>query len=453
MKSSHQILQSAVIASEVPTSSWEGAIENLQGISLLVAGISQFWAWMYREVFEKDSLYELVIIASLIMLAFFLGRKAQRGINKKIHSTDPKSRFGRIGQAVSIAIIPFIFYFLSLVIVTITNFVNLDDTLITLFANLSGAWGIIRFVTILASDSFKIKVVAFVLWVVSAIYLSGTLGFTLEWLTTHRVDVSSLHASVLDILGTSVLVMILLWAVSFGTTLIADKLEHEKGISQSGRQLFILIIKVVAWVIIIAFGLDLLGLDISVITVFSGAFGLGLGFGLKNVFSNLICGFILLIDKAVKPGDIIRVDGVWGELTSLKARYSTIVTRSGTEHIIPNEHLITREIENLTHSSSTVRVSIPVAVGYGTDLKLASEILINIANKANRVLTNPGPAVRINELGDNAINMELRIWISDPGKGVGAIRTEVLKRVVEEFEARSISIPFPQLQVHTNSTL
>ena len=119
------------------------------------------------------------------------------------------------------------------------------------------------------------------------------------------------------------LVLFLLWAVSFGTSILEDKLEHEKGISQSGRQLLILIIKVIAWVIIIALGLDLLGLDISVITIFSGAFGLGLGFGLKNIFSNLISGLILLIDKAVKPGDVIGVEGEWGEVIALKARYAT----------------------------------------------------------------------------------------------------------------------------------
>ena len=285
---------------------------------------------------------------------------------------------------------------------------------------------------------------------ISALYLSGTLGFTLEWLKSHRVDVSSLHTSVLDILGTSVLVLFLLWAVSFGTSILEDKLEHEKGISQSGRQLLILIIKVIAWVIIIALGLDLLGLDISVITIFSGAFGLGLGFGLKNLFSNLISGLILLIDKAVKPGDVIGVEGVWGEVIALKARYATIVTRAGIEHIIPNEHLITREIQNLTHSSSTVRVAIPVGVGYGADLKEASKVLLDVANKANRVLPKPEPAVRINELGDHAIKMELRVWIADPGKGVGSIRTEILQRVVEEFEERNISIPYPQLQIHTD---
>ena len=433
----------------VSSSNWESLLEQLQGTQIIVSKLDEIWSWVDRNILERDSLYELTSITIIILLSYAIGKYLQKKIGQDPPPPLPSIRH-KVLSAIAQLSTSITFYLLSLLVVTLTNLINLDDTLLTLAANICGAWVLIQFLIIFASGSFRAKTLGFILWCISALYLSDTLGTTITWLTIHQVDFNSLHTSVGNIFGTIIIVFFLLSALTVSTTLIDHKLEQEIDITQSGKQLFLFIFKSIAWVVIIAVALDLLGLNISVITVFSGAFGLGVGFGLKNVFSNLIAGLILLVDKAVKPGDVIGINNIWGEVTALKSRYIVVFTRSGIEHLIPNEHLITQDIINLTHSSSKVRVAIPISVAYTTDLKMATAILTKIAIATPRVLLHPEPTVRINNLGDSAIQLELRIWISDPKRGIGALRTLLLERTIEAFRASGIEIPFPQLELRTD---
>ena len=446
----HLIAAASQLNNAVSSSSWESLLEQLQGTRIIFSKFNETWSWLNREIFERDSLYELASITVIILISYAISTYLQKQIAQRISSnTKPSLRYKTLAAIVQIST-PITFYLLSLIVVSLTNVINLDDTLLTLTANLCGAWVAIQFLIIFASGSFRAKTLGFIIWCISALYLSDTLGTAIIWLNLHRVDINSLHTSVLDIISTVIIVFFLLSVVTISTKFIDHKLEQEIDITQSGRQLFLFMFKSVAWVIIVALALDLLGLNMSVITVFSGAFGLGVGFGLKNVFSNLIAGLILLVDKAVKPGDVIGINDIWGEVTALKSRYIVVVTRSGIEHLIPNEHLITQDIINLTHSSSTIRVAIPISVAYTTDLQKASVILTKIAIATPRVLQNPAPTVRINSLGDSGIQLELRVWISDPKRGVGALRTLLLKNTIEAFKASGIEIPFPQLELRTD---
>lgn len=212
----------------------------------------------------------------------------------------------------------------------------------------------------------------------------------------------------------------------------------------------LLVQKIASIVIIVAaffIGIDLLGIDLTALTVFSGAFGLAIGFGLQKTFGNLIAGIILLMDRSVKPGDVIAVGDSFGHVTKIGVRAVSIVTRDGKEHLIPNENMMTQEVENWSYSSRDVRIHIPVGIGYDCDLPTAQRLMIEAAKGAKRVLQVPPPSVWLRAFGESAITHEILVWISDPEAGVGSVRSEILGRVWLLFKEHGISIPYPQRDI------
>lgn len=198
-------------------------------------------------------------------------------------------------------------------------------------------------------------------------------------------------------------------------------------------------------------GLDVLGIDLTALAVFSGAFGLAIGFGMQKTIGNLIAGIILLMDRSIKPGDVIVVGDTYGWVNKIGVRAVSVLTREGKEHLIPNEDLMTREVENWSYSNKNVRISIPVGVSYNTDMDQAIEVMTQACVDVPRVLNHPKPVVWMLEFGDNSVNFEIRCWINDPQSGVGNFKAAVLKRVWDLFKEHEIEIPFPQRDVHIKS--
>ena len=197
--------------------------------------------------------------------------------------------------------------------------------------------------------------------------------------------------------------------------------------------------------------LTYLGLDLTVFALFSGALGLGLGFGLQKIFANLVSGFILLADKSIKPGDVIQLGDKYGWINFLGSRYCSVITRNGTEHLIPNENLITGEVINWSYSQNLVRLTVPVGVAYGSDLEKARELMLAVAADTRRVLKDPTPACLLTGFGDNTVNLELRVWINDPQNGVGAVKSELFWGIWRRFHEHGIELPFPQRDLYLKS--
>ena len=195
-------------------------------------------------------------------------------------------------------------------------------------------------------------------------------------------------------------------------------------------------------------GLDVLGIDLTALAVFSGAFGLAIGFGMQKTIGNLIAGIILLMDRSIKPGDVIAVGDKFGWVNKIGVRAVSVLTREGKEHLIPNENLMTQEVENWSYSNKNVRISIPVGVSYDTDMDQAIELMKKACVDVPRVLDHPKPVVWMLEFGDSSVNFEIRCWINDPQSGVGNFKAAVLKRVWDLFKEHGVEIPYPQRDVH-----
>lgn len=247
-------------------------------------------------------------------------------------------------------------------------------------------------------------------------------------------------------------------AVLYAVARIANRIAvHSIGrlnaLDVSQRALIQKLASIVVVLVAALLGVDLLGIDLTALTVFSGAAGLAIGFGLQTTFGNLIAGIILLMDRSVKPGDVIVVGDTFGQVTKIGVRAVSVVTRDGKEHILPNQKLMTDPVENWSYSSRNVRVHIKVGVGYESDLALAQKLMIEAAMASPRALKEPKPSVWLLDFGDSSVDHEILVWIADPEAGVGNVRSDVLNRLWATFKEHGIEIPFPQRGLHIRSGL
>jgi small-conductance mechanosensitive channel len=212
------------------------------------------------------------------------------------------------------------------------------------------------------------------------------------------------------------------------------------------------LVGIAVWIVLVLVGIDFLGISLTALTVFSGALGLAIGFGLQKTFGNLISGIILLMDRSIKPGDVIAVgDGsarTVGQVNRIGIRAVSVITRDQIEYLIPNELLMTQTVENWSFSTRDVRLKVPVGIAYGSDIELAERLMLQAANETARVHSDPAPSVWLSAFGDSAIQFEIQLWIDDPEAGTNNIRSDVLKRIWALFREHDVKLPFPQRDIH-----
>ncbi len=230
------------------------------------------------------------------------------------------------------------------------------------------------------------------------------------------------------------------------------RISRADSLTPSVRVLVAKLTKIVLITLAFLIAINTLGIDLTALTVFGGALGVGIGFGLQKIVGNLISGLTLLMDKSIKPNDVIAVGQTYGWIVSLGARYTAVRTRDGVEHLIPNEDLIAQRVENWTHSDGAVRLRIPVGVSYKSDVRLAMRLCVEAAQGVDRVLATPEPRCLLMGFGDSSVNLEIRLWIEDPQEGRSNVVSQVLLGVWDRFHEHEIEIPFPQRDLHLKSS-
>ena len=237
-------------------------------------------------------------------------------------------------------------------------------------------------------------------------------------------------------------------AVRIARRVLSHSIQRSNGLDPAQKLLADKLATVVIMGVAFFIGIDILGIDLTALAFFSGALGLAVGFGMQKTVGNLIAGIILLMDRSIKPGDVIAVGESFGWVNKIGVRAVSIITRDGKEHLIPNEILMTEEVENWSYSSLEVRVHIEVGVSYNCDIRLAQELMVEAALDAPRVLKSPKPKTLLLEFGDSSVKFDIRVWIRDPEEGVGSVRSEILNRIWWKFKENDIEIPFPQRDLH-----
>ncbi|MHA7819147.1 MAG: mechanosensitive ion channel family protein [Erythrobacter sp.] len=286
---------------------------------------------------------------------------------------------------------------------------------------------------------------------------SDTLASLVETLDSAALTIGDIRISTFDIvflLASLGLVITVSW---FAAKIARNLVRRISGFDDAQKLLADKLVTILIWTLAFFITVDLVGIDLTALAFFGGAFGLAIGFGLQKTFGNLISGILLLLDKSIKPGDVISVtdqagNEAVGQIRRIGIRAISVITRDQTEHLIPNENLMVNQVVNWSYSSRDVRVKAPVGVSYDSDLELVRDLLYKAVEDTDRVLKRPKPRVNIMEFGDNSVNFELRFWIQDPEEGIANIRSDVYMRIWQLFKDHDIEIPFPQRDLHLRSS-
>ncbi len=292
------------------------------------------------------------------------------------------------------------------------------------------------------------KIVSWLVWIVFALHLTGYLDEAVAALEAVGFNVGKQHLSLytllVGLLSVTLTLMVALWLAHLlesrliGNMPLAPNLRL--AFSKLARSLFIVLAVLVA--------LPLVGIDITVLSVFGGALGVGLGLGLQKIAANYVSGFTLLLEQSIRVGDMVQVNEHYGEVKEIATRYTVLRSPDGSESLIPNESMIINPVVNRSLSDKNYLVSVPVQVAYGSDLERARDVLLDIADRTDRVLRDPPPRVRLLGFGESGIDMALAVWIADPETGEVNLRSAINWEIWAAFKREKIEIPFPQRVLH-----
>jgi small-conductance mechanosensitive channel len=308
--------------------------------------------------------------------------------------------------------------------------------------DMATAWVVINVVASVIRNQFVNRLVAVTAWTIAALSILRLLEPATDALNSLAFQVGGLRISLLLVLKTAVLLLLMVWLALALSRFVDRRLQATPDLTPSIKTLIGTAIRIVLLIFAVVLVLNAVGIDLSVLAFFSGAIGVGIGFGLQKIVSNLVSGIILLADKSVKPGDIISVGDHFGWVTNIGARYTAVDTRDGREYLIPNEDFITQRVVNWTYTNDLVRLEIKFNTTYGGNPRDAQAAAIEAALGVDRVLKTPRPICHVTNLGSN-VEFVLWFWIDRPAAGVTSVRSGVLIALWEALERGALNIPKP----------
>ncbi len=318
---------------------------------------------------------------------------------------------------------------------------------VSLVLTLATAWLLISVASRIIHNRTVAQLIAFTVWAFVAVRLMGLEHDTVAFLDGMAFQFGAMHISVYVVLKAIIIVSALLWLAVFIGRFLENRIGRMEDLSPSLRVLLGKIVKISLLIATVAVALNATGIDLTTFAVFSGAIGVGIGFGLQKVVSNFISGIIILVDKSIKPGDTIELGDTFGWIRELRARFVSVITRDGREYLIPNEDFITQQVVNWSFSDQFVRIDIEFGVAYNSDPHEVSRIAIETAKSVKRVNAYRDPVCWLVAFGSSSLDFKLRIWISDPQNGLTNVRGQVMLALWDAFKEAGINIPFPHREV------
>ncbi|XZG69171.1 mechanosensitive ion channel family protein [Chitinibacteraceae bacterium HSL-7] len=291
------------------------------------------------------------------------------------------------------------------------------------------------------------RYIAGTIWAIYALHLFGVLGDIRQELDEIALPLGSTKISLLDVtdglLSVAVTSLMAMWI----GRLIERRLMSATMLDMNVRVVGVKVTQSLLVVLAVIVALSLVGIDLTVLSVFGGALGVGLGFGLQKIASNYVSGFIILLDRSVKLGDLIQIDGRQGTVSGLTSRYIVLKSMDGTESLVPNETLITSTVINQSYNARDVWVKLPVSVAYETDLELVKELLVATTREQERIAAEPPPRAYIENFGASGVDMSLGFWVRDPENGTLGLKSDLYTAIWQAFREHGITIPFNRLDV------
>jgi small-conductance mechanosensitive channel len=315
--------------------------------------------------------------------------------------------------------------------------------LIWIAINLLTAWFVIRLASIMVHDPIWARLIAGIVYTVAVLNILDLLDPALRLLDDLAVTLGEMRISMLMVIKGMVSLGILLWAAVLISGILEKRIQRLPNLTPTVQVLIGKLFKVSIVTTAVIVALTSIGIDLTGLAVFGGALGVGIGFGLQKIVSNLISGIILLLDKSIKPGDVIQIGENYGWVSSLGARYVSVETRDGTEYLIPNEDIITGQVVSWTHQNDLARIKVKIRVAYYTGVEKALALMVEAARKTPRVLATPEPNPLLIGFADRGLDLELRFWVSDVQNGIKNVSSDVMLEIWRLFKENGIRVPFP----------
>ena len=411
---------------------------------------AQALAWFHTHVWSYATLTQGMMIFAAMIVAALVNKFFSTRIINAINSRKAPARVKRILHSLRRLLYP-LTALIILYLVSLLNAFGLGAgryELVGAAMSLLVAWIFIRLAVQIIDNSFIRNIFALAIWGVAALSILGVLDETLRALDALGMDIGGFRLSVLTVTKAVLALSFLLYAALFVSSLLERRIRRISGLTMSSRVLLGKTIRILLVTFALLIAVTSAGIDLSLLAVFSGAVGLGVGFGLQKVISNLFSGMLLLMDKSIKPGDIIELqNGVYGWVEHMGARYTEIITRENKSYLVPNEDFITHQVVNWSHGDTLVRLETKFGVHLESDPHLVKKLAEEAATRPERVVADPKPQCHLIEFGDSSLNFVLRYWIRDAEKGVINMRGAVMLALWDAFKEHGIKIPYPHREV------
>ncbi len=404
---------------------------------------------MVEAAFLPDTWIQFAIIAAALAVGY-VTRKwlSPKIVNALDHIDWPyrvEKAIARIANLVMQVVAAVILIFASQVaLMTPPPF---GSSLLVLASNLLVAWVIIRALVQIIHNPAMRHTISLVGWTIAALAILGILDETSAALDDFGINFGTFRVSVLTLIKGALSLFILVYLASFVASVLERKVQKAQSISPSSKVLIGKVLRILLITFAVLIGITSAGFDLSLLAVLSGAIGLGIGFGLQKVVSNLFSGMLLLMDRSIKPGDIIEVEGTFGWVDYMGARYTSIVTRDNKSFLIPNEDFVTQKVVNWSHGNTFVRVEVKFGVDYASDPHQVKALAEAAAKTPKRICEDPAPVCHLVGFGDSSLDFTLRFWIKDAEEGVTNVRGAVMLALWDTFKENGINIPFPRRDV------
>ncbi len=399
---------------------------------------------------SRWNLYQIAIILVLLAAAHLVGAVAGRRIEGWVRSQEswPKGRL-----RLSLVTIKRLRGVVFVLLIWMTYWIMREVTwpsrsyLLGTAGSIATAWMAVSFCAQLIRNRALRRVVTWGAWIYIGLLYIGLLAGATTFLDSIAVSFGDFRLSALIVLKAAVVTGLLFLGARLTLRVLVERITRSKDISPSMQVLATKTLQIVLFGGAFVTGLRAVGFDLTGLAVLSGAIGIGIGFGLQKVVSNLVSGIIILLDKSVKPGDVISLGDTFGWISELGARYVSVVTRDGREFLIPNEDMVTGQVVNWSHSDDFVRIDLNFGTSYADDPHLVRRVAVEAAKGVPRVREDRPVVCHITSFGDSSIDFVLRVWIHDAHEGLASVRGGIYLALWDTFKEHGISIPFPQREV------
>src|SRR6202022_3064008 len=318
--------------------------------------------------------------------------------------------------------------------------------LLAVGANLAFAWLIIRLVTSVIRNTFIVRLVAFSAWRVAGLSILGQLEPTIEALDWVSIVLGGLRLTPLLLIKLGVLLVVALWLTNIASNFVESRITRSGDLTPSIQVLLVKMIRLGLMIFAVAVVMSAVGINLSALAIFSGAAGVGIGFGLQKIVANFIAGIILLADKSVKPGDLVTIGDSSGRISAMKTRYISVAAGDGREFLIPNEDLVTQKVTNWTYTDKNTLVKVLFGTNYDADPRLVCNLAVETAAGASRALKNKPPNCILTEFAESGMKFSLTFWIADPD-GMDNVKSDVMLSLWEVFKREGIRVPYPVREI------